>query len=136
MDRNFTEMDFTGERMIPEKCQDNPIYLEHIARYQFASQFTQDRDVLDIASGSGYGADFLKTIGQAKHVLGVDIDDTAIEYSRHRYGNTNSLEYRQGDCREIPAKRNQFGTIVSFETIEHITEHDEFLKETKRVLDS
>ena len=44
----------TGERMIPTEM--NGTYFEHIHRYAFAQEFTDNKIVLDIASGEGYGS--------------------------------------------------------------------------------
>ena len=72
-------MRYTGERMIPEFNEGEEIYLEHITRYIFASQFIKDKIVLDIACGSGYGSDYLLKNG-ARKVIGVDISKETVEY--------------------------------------------------------
>jgi O-antigen biosynthesis protein len=127
-------MEFTGERMIPEFNQGQEIYLEHITRYMFASQFVSGKVVLDIACGSGYGSDYLSKAG-AKKIIGVDISEETIEYCKKNYPD-NGIEFLQGSVDKIPLADKSVDIIVSFETIEHVDEKAQlnFLKEVKRVL--
>jgi O-antigen biosynthesis protein len=118
--------------MIPEYNKGTQIYAEHMARYLFASQFVKGKSVLDIASGSGYGSEFLKKNGKAKEVIGVDIDQETVAYSKKNYG--KEVKFIQGDCRNIPLKDKSVDIVVSFETIEHIKEHEKFIDEIKRIL--
>jgi ubiquinone/menaquinone biosynthesis C-methylase UbiE len=131
-----THMDFTGERMIPDDNRELEIYLEHIARYKFASQLGKGKDVLDIACGSGYGSDFLVKAG-AKHVVGVDISEEAIRYCKWKYTD-DALDFVVGSVERIPMEDNSVDLVVSFETIEHVDEDAQkaFLSEIRRVLRS
>ncbi len=119
--------------MIPEHNRTSQIYVEHIARYLFAMQFVKEKVVLDIASGSGYGSEILVNEGKAKKVIGIDISKEAIKYAQEKYG-SKKIEFLQGDCRDIPLKDKSVDAVVSFETIEHIEEHEQFMKEIRRVL--
>jgi len=62
-------LEWTGERYVPQMR--GTIALEHLHRYAFASEYVQGLDVLDIASGEGYGSEMLSRT--ARHVYGVDI---------------------------------------------------------------
>ena len=119
----------TGERMIPTEM--NRTYFEHIHRYAFAQEFTDNKIVLDIASGEGYGSFVLAK--NADFVYGVDISEEAITYAKKNYRKDN-LEFRVGNTSKIPLDSNSVDIVVSFETIEHHDQHDEFMKEIKRVL--
>lgn len=127
-------MKFTGERMIPEFNQGGEIFLEHINRYIFASQFSKNKVVLDIACGSGYGSDLLLKSG-AKQVFGVDISKEAVGYCIEKYSHKN-LSFLVGDVRNVPIENNKIDLLVSFETIEHVNEEDQkiFINEIRRVL--
>ena len=127
-------MDFTGERMIPEHNQDSEIYLEHMTRYLFASQLVNNKVVLDIACGSGYGSELLANAG-AQEVVGVDISEETIAYCKERY-QKNNLNFICGSVESIPLPDMSVDLVVSFETIEHVDEKAQknFLREIKRVL--
>lgn len=122
--------DFTGERFVPG-YKDGSIELEHIHRYFAVLPLVEGRTVLDIACGEGYGSCLLAQ--RAKSVLGVDIDSGSIERARAGYNRSN-LTFTNGDVYSIPSNPEQIDAIVSFETIEHVEDHDKTLREFKRVL--
>src|SRR5262249_16953249 len=101
------EMDNTGERYLPllgepevtfAACQ---IAYEHWHRYLYASQFVAGKEVLDVASGEGYGSDLLARA--AKHVVGVDADPEAVRHAGSKYLRPN-LEFRCGLAEAIPCE--------------------------------
>lgn len=122
-------MEFTGERFTPEFRGD--IELEHIHRYNFASLFSKNKIILDIASGEGYGSFMLAEY--AKKVIGIDISTESIKHASEKYKKEN-LEFLVGDCSIIPLPNDSIDLIVSFETIEHHDKHLQMLLEFKRVL--
>lgn len=121
---------FTGERYLPEV--EGVIAYEHIHRYAFASDYVVGKAVLDIACGEGYGTNLL--LKKAKKVIGVDISEEAISHARKKYDSNPNIEFRVGSCTNIPCESTSFDVVVSFETIEHIAEHEKMLDEIKRVL--
>lgn len=125
-------MQFTGERFLPE-AQGELAY-EHLHRYALCMDIVLGKRVLDIASGEGYGSRLLATA--AASVVGVDIDPKSISLASTRYGDAPNLTFLQGDCRAIPCETATFDVVVSFETLEHIAEHEVLLKEVRRVLKS
>lgn len=91
--------------------------------------------MLDIACGEGYGT---ALIGKyAKKVIGVDIDEACIEWASGNYASNNDkLSFVQGTVTSIPLDDNSIDVVISFETIEHVTEADQhlFMSEVKRIL--
>jgi len=120
---------WTGERL--ETFVFAETSFEHLHRYAFASRFVKDKTVLDVACGEGYGSNLLAST--AKKVIGIDIDDETIPKASAKYQKAN-LEFKKGSATSLPLEDNQFDIVVSFETIEHIAEHDQMLAEIKRVL--
>jgi SAM-dependent methyltransferase len=123
------DMNFTGERFVPTLR--GQMYYEHFHRYAVALPIAADKDVLDIASGEGYGAAFLAMT--ARSVIGVDIDEASVRHSAARYPAMN-LSFRVGSAAQIPLGDSSIDVITSFETIEHLTEHEQMLREMTRVL--
>jgi len=121
---------FTGERFLPG-YRDGSIELQHVHRYSFALPFALDKVVLDIACGEGYGSHLMSQV--ARRITGVDIDDTTIELARKRYSGAN-LFFEVGSATQIPLDDHSVDLIVSFETIEHFSDHAAFWSEVKRVL--
>jgi SAM-dependent methyltransferase len=121
-------MEFTGERMVPEGAGACTFW-EHVERYRFARGWVAGKRVLDIASGEGYGSCALLRAG-AKSVIGVDIDPEACAHAMRKYG----IEARTGSGEAIPLDDGSVDVVVSFETIEHISNPGKFLEEIRRVL--
>ena len=123
------EMGFTGERFVPGIVGE--IETEHVSRYVFASGLCAGKRVLDIACGEGYGSAMLAQV--ASDVVGVDIDEATVGHAERTYGR-EGLRFAVGSCEKIPAKKDSFDVVVSFETIEHIEDHAQFMREVRRVL--
>lgn len=123
------DLAWTGERLVTS-CH-RPLVYEHLHRYAVAFGLAKGKRVLDIACGEGYGANLLA--GVASKVIGVDLDPGTIAHAKTKYGR-NNLQFVEGSCTRIPCEDQSIDLVASFETIEHISEHDAFLSEIKRVL--
>lgn len=124
-----TPLEFTGERFTPECVRE--IWYEHFHRYVFARGLVAGLKVLDAACGEGYGSALLATA--ASFVTGVDLSESAVEHARARY-RSDRLEFHVADCLELPFDDDAFDCIVSFETLEHLEDHQGLLTEFRRVL--
>ena len=122
-------LEFTGERFTPECVRE--IWYEHYHRYAFARGMVSGLRVLDAACGEGYGSALLA--GAASGVTGVDVSAEAVQHARERYASKN-LDFRAADCLDLPFAADEFDCIVSFETLEHLEDHDGLLNEFRRVL--
>jgi ubiquinone/menaquinone biosynthesis C-methylase UbiE len=127
-----TDMEFTGERVVPGKTPQT-IYDEHIYRYIFAANLAENKLVLDVACGTGYGVGYMVDKG-AGEVVGVDISMAAVDYAQERLGRNNKASFVCADAIRLPFVDNAFDIVVSFETIEHIRQCRKFLAECRRVL--
>ena len=123
-------MEFTGERYTPEVG--GGVRYEHLHRYAISLQYVQGKQVLDLASGEGYGSYHLSKV--AASVVGVDIDEAAVSHAQSRYVQQRNLSYRVGSCAQIPLGDRSVDVVVSFETIEHHDQHETMMREIKRVL--
>jgi SAM-dependent methyltransferase len=101
-------------------------------RYAIAQKITNDKIVLDIASGEGYGSFLISK--NASRVYGVDIDEKSINYSSLKYSSSTNLQFMVGSTDKIPLEDSSVDVVVSFETIEHHDKHDLMIEEIKRVL--
>ena len=123
-------MKFTGERYLPTET--GQVRYEHLHRYAICQQFVRGKSVLDIASGEGYGSAMLAKI--AKSVVGVDIDAQAIQHASQTYVSSENLSFICGSATAIPLTDASIDVVVSFETIEHLEDHETMLCEIRRVL--
>ena len=105
----------------------------HLARYRFAARFVKGGRVLDCACGVGYGTALLaRAEKKPDRVLGVDIDPSAVDHATRTY-RSEGVEFRVGDGATL-ADPVGFDTIVSLETVEHVTEPSILLGNFVRLL--
>ena len=120
---------WTGERIVPSATGD--FVAEHLHRYALALEFARKYDVLDIACGEGYGSAFLAKV--AHSVVGVDCDAPTIAHATTCYPAAN-LKFLLGRAEKPPVASQSADLVVSFETLEHLDDHDAMLREIKRIL--
>jgi ubiquinone/menaquinone biosynthesis C-methylase UbiE len=121
----------TGERLTSTLTGETQI--EHLHRYIHARELCRGKHVLDVASGEGYGSALLAQV--AASVVGIEIASDAVEHARRSYMSEN-LRFVQGDARQMEVPSESVDVVVSFETIEHFAEQEQFLREVRRVLRS
>ena len=97
-----------------------------------ARDYCRDLDVLDCASGEGYGAALLSQV--ARSVIGVEIDMATVEAARAEFASPEPelLARAMREPSRCPMRASMWA--VSFETLEHLVEQDQFLAELRRVL--
>jgi SAM-dependent methyltransferase len=99
---------------------------EHYARYLWASRLVHG-EALDVACGTGYGA---RMLARRARVSGVDRNEDAVERARARV----SGSFTVAEMPPIPFPDEAFDCVVCFETVEHIADDLEFIREIRRVL--
>ena len=96
---------------------------EHVARYHMIRQWCNG-NVVDFASGCGYGSWMISMNPDVNHVYGFDKNLKAIQYAKENYPDKN-VSFYQSDHLEFADKFKSLNiesihTLVSLETIEHI----------------
>jgi ubiquinone/menaquinone biosynthesis C-methylase UbiE len=121
----------TGGRYLPW-MEDAAIAYEHLHRYAYAAQFVQNKKVLDLACGEGYGSHLLARTADV--VVGIDSDRIAIKQASNKYIRRN-LQFKVGSLKDVPIKENNiFEVIVCFDALENVEDHSKLLEEVKRLL--
>ena len=105
----------------------------HLDRYRFAAERVRGRRVLDCACGTGYGVRFLREVGYAAHVVGVDIERKAIKYARNNH-QVSSTVFICSSGEQLALPDGCVDVVTSFETVEHVPDDEALLKEFHRVL--
>jgi ubiquinone/menaquinone biosynthesis C-methylase UbiE len=124
-------LEWTGERFLPW-IRESSIAYEHLHRYAYAATLVQNKRVLDLACGEGYGSKMLAAV--ASSVVGIDIDENVIRHACAKYGSTN-LQFLSGSITAVPIRDDHsFDFITCFEAIEHIENQDGCLAEVQRLL--
>ena len=125
------EIQFTGERVVPNRTCHPQTFAEHLIRYSFAMRYAKVENALDLACGTGYGS---KIIGWlAQNSLGADVSDEAIKTAEE----LNERPFYKIDFEKeklTNAFKQNFDLITSFETIEHLDDPHLFLQGIKDIL--
>ena len=104
----------------------------HLARYNFAQRFVAEKQVADIACGTGYGCSLLAA-GGADRVFGIDICPEAIQYAESKHA-ADAIDYRCCSGTDTGIQDESVDLVVSFETIEHVEDNLKLLAEFNRIL--
>ncbi len=120
------------ERLHPDSSDDAELAF-HWHRYQAVAPALAGRDVLDVGTGGGYGAEVLAR--SAHTVVAVDVNPLAVAQAEERYRRGN-LKFFTASALRLPFGDNTFDAVVAFELLEHLgrEQHQTALEEWKRVL--
>lgn len=112
----------------------NPYAKEFNWRYNWASTFCENKVVLDVPCGMGWGTSLIKN---AKKVSGLDISQEAIKEAIKRYSN-RKRDFTVGSMDNLPYLDDIFDIIICLEGIEHVPVKvgEKFVSEIWRILKS
>jgi SAM-dependent methyltransferase len=118
--RGNDELQFDGERFVPGAAVE--ISYHHWLRYFFALQFAQDKRVLDVASGEGYGSAYLAS--RAAKVDGFDASPETVRHAASVYGDNPRVSFISSDIDAFfrDAQPASYDVVTAFEVIEHVDE--------------
>lgn len=113
---------------LDNEFQPGTVEFAHIERYRFAARHIQFGYVLNAACGSGYGNAILGS--EKVETVGLDLYAAPLALaSKHFPG-----AYVQGNVEALGQfPDNTFDAVVSFETIEHVSNSGRAIEEFKRV---
>jgi cyclopropane fatty-acyl-phospholipid synthase-like methyltransferase len=128
------EDDLYIERLVPgEIDRDDPDQLDvllHIERqYRFAATFVENKHVLDIGCGVGFGAHILIDEGGASFVTGIDADKVCIDIALEEYP-SNKIKYNLGSYKEIEGN-GVYDSVVCLNMIEHVRKPIDVIKKAR-----
>jgi SAM-dependent methyltransferase len=93
----------------------------------------KDRDVLEVSSGRGGGASYVKRYLGPRWVVGLDIAASAVAFCR-RVHKVEGLEFQQGDAEHLPFADRSFDAVINVEASFCYPSIDRFYAEVRRVL--
>jgi ubiquinone/menaquinone biosynthesis C-methylase UbiE len=107
---------------------------EHLHRYIQAKKLVEEGDnVLDLACGSGYGANILSEVLNTNIYAG-DIDPNTVADCKVEWKDNKSVHFEVMDATALRFDNDFFDVIVSLETIEHLTAYGKMVSEFSRVV--
>ena len=121
-----TVTETTGNKVTREQME------RMYTRYRFAADFCENKDVLEVACGSGQGLGFLAK--KARRVVGGDIDENNLKSALEHYKNISHIELKILDANQLPFDNESFDVLILYEAIYYLEQPEKFMKEAWRVL--
>ncbi|MCI0484127.1 MAG: methyltransferase domain-containing protein [candidate division NC10 bacterium] len=94
----------------------------------------RDLRVLEVGSGRGGGAYYIKRSLGPKRVVGVDFSRRAVAFCNKSYSSVEGLSFVAGDAEFLPFRDNSFDVVVNVESSHCYGSMNAFLMQVKRVL--
>jgi SAM-dependent methyltransferase len=91
------------------------------------------KSVLEIGSGRGGGASFIKRYLRPAHVIGVDLSKNAVALANATH-QVAGLEFRVADAERLPFNEGAFDAVINVESSHCYPAFENFLAEVRRVL--
>jgi SAM-dependent methyltransferase len=119
----------SGERQTASRLEG--IRRDHLCRYEFAALWLRDHLApahrvtgIDVFCGNGYGSRLLADRAGCR-MIGLDGSAQAVAQAHQAYAD-HRVVFRQA-CFPFDLAPRAFAFAVSFESVEHVTDHDAFL---------
>lgn len=120
--RDVTELG--GDEVTPEQVE----RLCH--RYYWASQYCHNKDVLEVACGTGQGLGYLAK--RAKTLQAGDYSQEILDIAKSYYG--DRIQLQQFHAQALPMTDSSIDIVILFEAIYYLPGTKNFLQECQRVL--
>lgn len=115
-------------------CSTDTQHVVNLSGYVWAARQLAPLDqrcVLDLSCGTGYGSDYLGTC--AGRIVGIDCAPAVVAKSRADYPRSN-VAFLAMDACALAFRDASFDCVVSQDTIEHVPDDRRFISELTRVL--
>ncbi|MCH2203366.1 MAG: class I SAM-dependent methyltransferase [Fuerstiella sp.] len=116
--------ELAGDDVSPEQIERN------CHRYVWASNHCHDRDVIEVACGTGQGLGLLMKV--ARSVRAGDYDEKIQAKAQEVYGERIVID--QVDAQDLPYEDDSANVVILFEAMYYLPAPDRFVEECKRVL--
>lgn len=132
MENKIKSPRFTGERVHSDEPEINWLFQRHLFAYRQSLGYVRAGEYgLDCGCGEGYGTQLLAET--KARIIGVDVSQEAVSLAWTKYSGVQ-LGFIQANAVFLPFASNVFGLICAFQVIEHLSNHEAFLDEVRRVL--
>ena len=120
--RQVTEV--AGEEVSAEQIE------RTISRYGWARSYCQDKDVLEVACGTGQGLGCLVDV--ARSLSACDISKEMLQQAKAGIG--SQVEFKEAPAELLPWPSDSKDVILCYEAIYYFDDLDKFMREARRVL--
>lgn len=90
--------------------------------------------ILDVGSADGTFTKIVLEKSKAQKVIGIDILPTSVSYAKRRFAKSKKMSFQVADAHNLPFANKEFDAVFCLETLEHVEDAEEVVKEMYRVL--
>ncbi len=131
---NYGYTSLNGHTPIPLNNEDEINRICINLYHNVASQIDlTDKNVLEVGSGRGGGASYIKRYLHPKTYTGVDISTSVIEFC-NRVHNVPGLTFQKGVAEQLEFKDQKFDAVINVESARCYADINAFFREVSRVL--
>jgi len=131
MNYGFADAD-AGEVPLEERDEPDRYFIQ--LYHHVATLFpVEGRDVLEVGSGRGGGAEYVARYLRPRGTTGVDLAPNAVALARRRY-RTSGLRFAVGNAEALPFPDESFDAVINVESSHCYPSMDRFLAQVRRVL--
>ena len=131
MNYGFADRESSYLQLEPGDEQDR--YCIQLYRHVAGAVDLTRRNVLEVGSGRGGGASFVKRYLNPARVTGVDLCESAVDFSMSRH-RVEGLHFRVGDAEHLPFDNESFDVVINVESSHCYPRLSTFFLEVRRVL--
>jgi ubiquinone/menaquinone biosynthesis C-methylase UbiE len=91
------------------------------------------KEVLEVGSGRGGGADYLSTRLKPRSYQGIDLSSKAVRFCQERHSR-KGLRFSQGNAEDLTFPDQSFDVVINLESSHCYPQMSKFLEEVSRVL--
>ena len=129
----FVYSDNNNERVKLEECDEqNRLFLQLYHRTCSSVDLT-DLNVLEVGSGRGGGASFVKRYLNPRHMTGIDFSNNALDFCKKNI-TVDDLCFVYGDAESQPFDDQTFDAVINIESSHCYGSMSRFLQEVHRIL--
>ncbi len=121
------------EKLPLEEGDEVDRYCIQLYHYVASQVDVRGRDVLEVSSGRGGGASYIRRYLQPRSMTGVDFSGNAVEFCR-RCHSVEGLSFQVGDAEDLAFEDASFDAVVNVEASHCYGSMESFLEEVARVL--
>ena len=133
MNYGYASLDRQAKRLELEDTDEPDRYCIQLYYHVASRVSVEGLDVLEVGSGRGGGASFVRRYLKPKTMVGVDFSEKAIAFCKQRYDH-DGLSFEVGDAESLPMKDGRFDVVVNVESSHCYGSMVNFLQQVKRVL--
>lgn len=118
----------------------HPQRFQHEMYLQLLQRLRQERDVrpgmklLEVSCGRGGGLTALLSRAPEIEATGLDVAQSAVDFCRSSYGESERLHFVQGSALELPFPDDSFDIVLNVEASNDYGDRPRFFREAARVL--